>query len=173
MKSGTGLAGVVAAMAGADEVVISDFPSCELLSNLDTNVKTNFPEDRRARISVRGHMWGKTDDAFSTAHAGSFTRILSADCLWMVGEHLNLTQSMLHFLARESDAQIWITASFHTGRAIVALFFAVAASAGLEVEAIWERDVDGHVRSWSEEREEDITERKQWLVVAILRRKDD
>jgi len=173
MKVGTGLAGLIASRAGASQVVISDYPNPELLASLNTNVNNNIPEDLRGRVSVQGHEWGQVQDTFSAAHASRFTRIMSADCLWMPGEHLNLAQSMLHFLAHGIRAQVWVTAGFHTGRPTIVHFFTVAANAGLEVETIWERDVHGNVRPWSETREEDITARKKWLVVAILHRRND
>jgi EEF1A N-terminal glycine/lysine methyltransferase len=48
---------------------------------------------------------------------------------------------------------------------------ALQSDAGLEVERIWERDCDGRERPWvAEQEEEDITVRKRWLVVAVLRR---
>jgi hypothetical protein len=40
---------------------------------------------------------------------------------------------------------------------------------GLEVERIWERDCNGEERVWDIEREDDITVRKRWLVVASLK----
>lgn len=65
---------------------------------------------------------------------------------------------------------------FHTGRPKVAAFFdeAALAAANLAIEAIWERDCDDHERPWCADRGiEDVTERKRWLVVAILRRRRD
>jgi len=159
--------------AGAGQVVISDYPNKELLASLNANVENNILKELRGRVSVHGHEWGQIEDAFSAAHASQFSRILSADCLWMTGEYLNLVQSMLHFLAHGNHARVWVTAGFHTGRPTIAHFFTLAASAGLEAAKIWERDVYGNVRPWSETREEDITARKKWLVVAILRRRND
>ena len=81
---------------------------------------------------------------------------------------------MLNFLSREDGARVWVIAGFHTGRAKLAPFFDVAAEEGLEVEDIWERNVEGMERKWAKERDggvEDVTGRKKWLVVAILRRR--
>jgi len=67
-----------------------------------------------------------------------------------------------------------VVAGFHTGRDNVASFFDVAESVGLEVEERWEVDVDGRRREWARSREgqvgEDVTGRKRWLVVAVLKR---
>ena len=153
--------------------MISDYPSPSILETIEDNVRNNIPESMRSSVLVKGHEWGSLTDAFSTANAGHFTRILCADCLWMDGEHQALVQSMLHFLSPCDDARIWVIAGFHTGRAKVVAFFDVAYSAGLEADKMWERDTDGHERDWGVERngvEEDVEQRKRWLVVAILRR---
>ena len=125
-------------------------------------------------VTVEGHEWGKLADDFSTRCKGEFTRILCADCLWMEGEHDNLLQSMKHFLAISSSARVWVVAGFHTGRSTVVKFFDKALKVGFDTEEIWEQDVNGIQRPWRRHRggiEEDIEERRKWLVIAILKRK--
>ena len=173
-SAGTGLASIVSVLAGAEQTVISDYPAPELLTNIKVNVKRNIPAQLLERVSVESHEWGAVTDEFSSGHAQYFTRILSADCLWSSGQHHSLAKSMLHFLSFNATARVWIVAGFHTGRANVASFFEVAVEAGLEIEEIWERDINGGEREWMTERDsqaEDVTERKKRLVVAILRRK--
>lgn len=172
MKVGTGVAGIVAALAGAERTAISDYPAPEILTTLRTNVENNVPSAEWGRISVQGQEWGDLTDNFSKMNAKQFTLILCADCLWMTGEHPSLAQSMLHFLSDSEAARVWIVAGFHTGRAALASFFDVIVDAGLEMEEIWERDVDGNERDWAKQRDggrEDITERKKWLVITVLK----
>jgi hypothetical protein len=67
-----------------------------------------------------------------------------------------------------------VIAGFHTGREKLRGFFEEAAvrAAGLEVERIWERDAGGEEREWVTDRGiEDVTQRKRWLVLAILKRR--
>lgn len=107
-------------------------------------------------------------------NAHRFTRIVAADCYWMTGQHLNLVQSMLHFLTLEREGRVFLVAGFHTGRAKLASFFDVAIEEGLEVEQIYEEDVEGERRKWKNERDggaENHTERKRWLVIAQLKRR--
>ena len=161
-------------LAGAEEVILSDYPSPTILSNTKANIQRNVPKELQQKITVQGHEWGVLTDDFSKAHAKHFSRILCADCLWMDGEHYGLAQSMEHFLSRKEDARVWVIAGFHTGRAKLVAFFDIAAQAGLEAEHIWERDADGNEREWVRERnggQEDATGRNKWLVVAILKRK--
>ena len=113
------------------------------------------------------------DQAFATANAGAFDVVLSCDCLWMPWQHAGLRRSISHFLAPGPGARALVAAGFHTGRGELRGFFDSEALArlGLEVERIWERDCHGAERPWSLDRGlEDVTERKRWLVVAVLRR---
>ena len=161
-------------LAGAEQVVLSDYPSPAILANSKANVERNVPKELQQKVTVRGHEWGVITDDFSQAYANHFSRILCADCLWMDGEHFGLVQSMEHFLSRSDGARVWVIAGFHTGRAKLVSFFDIAAQAGLDAEKIWERDADGNEREWVRVRndgQEDANGRNRWLVVAILKRK--
>lgn len=172
--AGTGLAGIIAALRGAREVVLTDYPADEVLGNLRANVQRNVGPGTKLQtsgLSVHGHEWGVLDDEFSRAERGRFGRILVADCLWMPWQHESLLRSIGWFLA--DDGRAWIVAGFHTGREKMRGFFEEGAvkAAGLEVEKIWERNAEGLEREWTTDRGiEDVTERKRWLVLAILKR---
>lgn len=80
---------------------------------------------------------------------------------------------MLHFLSLAAESKVLAIAGFHTGRAKLAAFFDVAVEQGLEIEEIYEEDANGKRRPWAKERDggrENPTERKKWLVTAVLRR---
>ncbi|KAK7547018.1 hypothetical protein JOL62DRAFT_493825 [Phyllosticta paracitricarpa] len=174
LGAGVGLAGIMSALAGAEKVVISDYPAPEILHNLRNNVDKNIPTHLRSNVAVEGHAWGDVTSAFPAASAGKFTRILAADCLWMPHEHENLARSMLHFLSPAADARVFVIAGFHSGRARMAAFFDVAADEGLLVEDVYEMDAEGRRREWAREREggaEDHGERNKWLVLARLKRR--
>lgn len=173
LGAGTGLAGIISALSGA-EVVISDYPASEVLSNIDTNIKNNIKEESHTRCKVQGHEWGVLDDDFSSNHKGTFTRLLVADCLWMPWQHENLAKSISHFL--KNDGRAWVVAGFHTGREKMRGFYdaKMLHGCGLEIENIWERDAEGGERVWMADRGvEDVTARKRWLVIAVLKKKGD
>ncbi|KAK8153746.1 hypothetical protein IWX90DRAFT_468461 [Phyllosticta citrichinensis] len=173
LGAGVGLAGIMSVLAGAEEVVISDYPAPEILQNLRSNVSNNIPAHLRSKVAVEGHEWGDVTSTFPAAGAAKFTRILAADCLWMPHEHLNLVRSMLQFLSPAADARVFVIAGFHTGRARMAAFFDVAADVGLLVEDVYEMDVEGRRREWAREGDggaEDHGERNKWLVLARLKR---
>ncbi|PMD66437.1 uncharacterized protein K444DRAFT_517015 [Hyaloscypha bicolor E] len=177
LGAGTGLAGILAGLKGAREVVISDYPAPEVLENLRGNVERNFLSRRDktgvGEVRVEGHEWGVLDDAFSKENKESFGRILVADCLWMPWQHLNLLKSIRCFMKEGGKA--WVVAGFHTGRAKMRGFYeeSVLVEAGLEIEKIWERNAEGEEREWVLDRGiEGVTERKRWLAIGILRRRE-
>ncbi|KAH8701291.1 putative methyltransferase-domain-containing protein [Phaeosphaeriaceae sp. PMI808] len=175
LGAGVGLGGIMSVLSGASEVAITDYPAPSILDTIKNNVAKNVPEAIRSKVTVEGHVWGSSTTPFEMAHAHRYTRILAADCLWMLGEHENLAKSMLHFLSHSSHTRILCIAGFHTGRAKVAPFFEeVLSQNGLAIEEIYEMKADGQRRPWAKERDggrEDIGERKKWLVVARIKRK--
>lgn len=78
LGAGTGLAGIIAAKAGAREVVITDYPAAEVLANLRVNVRRNLgveveagkegdgvgeeKEQNAQTCWVMGHEWGCVPD---------------------------------------------------------------------------------------------------------------
>jgi nicotinamide N-methyltransferase len=177
LGAGTGLAGIVAALKGAKEVIISDYPASEVIANIKNNVKRNIGSQELkgqiGEVGVEGHEWGVLNDRFSAGYKETFSRVLVADCLWMPWQHENLLRSIRWFLTIEGKA--WIVAGFHTGREKMRGFYekGLLDAVGLEIERIWERNAEGAQRPWSIDRGiEDITERKRWLVIAILKRRE-
>lgn len=171
--AGVGLVGIVSTLAGANDVYISDYPAKVVLDNIKRNVKHNISEELQSKARVQGHAWGVFDDDFAKANGRKFDRVLAADCFWMPWQHENLALSMLHFLSDDPDARVLAIGGFHTGRAKLAAFFDVALEKGLEVQDIYEEDAEGTRREWVKEKDggrENVTERKKWLTIAILRR---
>ena len=195
---GTGLCGIICALAGAKEVTVTDHPTPILLSTLLYNITHNHLP-ATTNIQIQPHQWGHFPPPTTTAETRHgyhhYTRILAADCIWLVREHRNLIRSMKHFLClhptittsaaheEQAEGEIWIVAGFHTGRdKVVAFFDLLVEEEGLVLECIWERDVvDGKDRPWSrrgwrrdgeveDEEEEDVQERKRWVVIAVVKR---
>ena len=145
-----------------------------MLSNIRVNLDRNLKDPEKRRPSVQGHIWGCLDDDFVHANAGRFTRIIIADCLWMPEQHRNLARSITHFLARRRDAHAYVVAGFHSGRDLMAPFFDVAVAEGLQVEQLYEEDVDRERRPWQRDRgHENVFERKRWLAVAVLQHREN
>ena len=60
LGAGAGLPGILAALQGAEMVILSDYPSSSLLANLRTNVDENVPAHLHDRVIVEGHVWGES-----------------------------------------------------------------------------------------------------------------
>lgn len=190
LGAGTALPSIMAGLLGAKSVTVTDYPAPAVMKTLRDNVARNIkpefaplPADSSSNlpvttdITVEGHEWGvfesSSSSPFPASHAHVADRLFVADCLWMPWQHANLRRSINHFLKKTSSARAWVVAGFHTGRAKMAGFYdaeALREEGGVEIERIWERDCDGVEREWDVEREDDITVRKRWLVVAVLKR---
>ncbi|KAF2486561.1 hypothetical protein BDY17DRAFT_245438 [Neohortaea acidophila] len=174
LGSGVGLVGIVATLAGAKRVVLSDYPAPAGLDNLRQNAARAIPAHLTGAYRIQGHQWGELTSTFAQDNQHAFTRILAADCLWMSHQHLNLVHSILHFMTLDPAGRALVVAGFHTGRETLAAFFDICAEQGLSMEEIYEEDVHGVKKEWVRERTdgatENVTERKQWLVIARLKR---
>ncbi|GFP59778.1 hypothetical protein ACSS6W_009645 [Trichoderma asperelloides] len=188
LGAGTALPSIMAGLLGAKSVTVTDYPAPAVMKTLRDNVARNIKPDLAplgagaslpavtTDITVEGHEWGVFGDSpssFPASHAHAADRLFVADCLWMPWQHANLRRSINHFLKKTGSARAWVVAGFHTGRAKMAGFYdadALREEGGVEIERIWERDCDGVERPWDVEREDDITVRKRWLVVAVLKR---
>ncbi|KAG5981155.1 hypothetical protein E4U55_003242 [Claviceps digitariae] len=185
LGAGTALPSIMAGLVGASRVVVTDYPAPAVLQTLERNITRNIqadlspPSSRHAVtppscVSVQGHTWGDVAaSSFCQTNRHAFDRVVAADCLWMPWQHENLHKSIDHFLRQDDPhARCWVLASFHTGRHNMKGFFEDRALAryNLEVDAIWERDCDGKERAWSWDREEDVSMRKRWQVICLLKR---
>lgn len=189
--TGTGLPSIISVLASASHVTITDHPSSPaFLGAIEHNIIKNVPASLRPNIDSAPHEWGVLEnDEFAQKNKGGFTRIIAADCLWMVHQHENLARTLLWFLSDgkgndiKEEGRAWIVAGFHTGRAIVASFFETAVAMGLEIESIYERDLNageeeeakaeqGEVRrAWEPVRVGEGPENRQrWCVIAVLKR---
>ncbi|PWY91063.1 hypothetical protein BO70DRAFT_368235 [Aspergillus heteromorphus CBS 117.55] len=183
LGAGAALPSVICALAGASSITTTDHPSSPALSgaihfNLSHNLQSpKHPTSTSTSITIHPHSWGALEtDPWAMQHKGSFTRIVAADCYWMRAQHENLVRTMQWFLA--PGGRVWVASCFHTGRAIVAEFFEMAVRMGLEIERIYERDLnsswDGEAgevrREWVDVREGEGPEnRRRWCVVALLK----
>ncbi|KAJ5266688.1 hypothetical protein N7478_009496 [Penicillium angulare] len=188
LGAGAGLSSLICALSNACSVTITDHPSSPALKgaiqfnishnlrNIESNTNTKT-YTKSTDISIHPHEWGNLSDTFAAENKGKFTRIIAADCYWMLSQHENLCTSMDWFLAPKG--KVWVVSSFHTGRAVVSSFFDTADEFGFVVERIWERDVvekdaDGRERrrEWWACGAEGALERKRWCVVAVLKRRE-
>ncbi|POY71459.1 hypothetical protein BMF94_5772 [Rhodotorula taiwanensis] len=116
LGAGGGLPGLVAALEGAGDVVISDFPDPSLVNNIAKNIELNVasvPSDQVATATAKGFTWGSppysllkalsptTEDGPSTGPR-QFDLILLSDLVFNHSQHLALLNSCLSCLAPPS-----------------------------------------------------------------------
>lgn len=178
LGAGTALPSMMSAVLGASRVVATDYPAPVIIEILRANMAFNAqppfsPYGKVAdQVVVNGHAWGSlSSDDFAVENKGTFDRVLACDCLWMPWQHDNLRKSISWLMKDGSGSRAWLVAGFHTGRQNMSGFFDVQklADVGLEVESIWERDVEGEERAWATERKDD-SHAKRWLIVATLKK---
>lgn len=178
LGSGTGLVGMICALAGAKKTVLTDYPSPEVLENLRRNVETNVISRQQAssseestKVSVQAHKWGNLHEDFAKSNTHNFTRILATGCLWLPEQHQNIATSMAHFLAKDERAEVWAVSGFFLGREKLARFFEIAKGQGLDVKELFEQNAVGNRRQWLVDRgleDETKTLEQGWLLVIVL-----
>lgn len=140
-----------------------------MLKTLRANAKQCLTPELLAKTYVVGHQWGDSVDPLLEAGSqGLYDTILAADCLWMPEQHAALCNTLVATLRRDTEARIHCVAGFHSGRRNLAPFFTKLEMYGLVSTCTTiEMNLDGNTRPWDAERpEEDLTERKRWLVVS-------
>ncbi|RPA84570.1 hypothetical protein BJ508DRAFT_412638 [Ascobolus immersus RN42] len=98
LGAGAGLPGVVAGIAGAEKVVITDFPDPDLITNIRHNL-TLMPAGSGA---AEGYAWGKEQDHLlahlPSGHGDRFDVVLMADLLFNHKEHPSMVRTLKRLL---------------------------------------------------------------------------
>lgn len=108
LGAGSGLPGIVTALNGARNVVLTDYPDAELLANLQHNVEANVPDTLRDRVKVEGYTWGhhvqRLLDRLPSGHGMSkigFHLIILSDLIFNHSQHEALLNTCEHALASQ------------------------------------------------------------------------
>ncbi|KAL5638701.1 hypothetical protein ACGC1H_003158 [Rhizoctonia solani] len=76
LGAGGALPSLVAALCGAHQVVITDYPDAILLDNITRNVDHNIPSGIRSKVKTQGYIWGTDPEKLFRC----------VDCTPLVGE---------------------------------------------------------------------------------------
>jgi nicotinamide N-methyltransferase len=152
LGGGTGLVGITCPLAGAEKMVVADFPYEQILDNIQQNVDRNIFARWQQRwdssVAIEGHKLGDIEDGFADANAYTFQRVIAAGCLWLPDQHENLAYSLTHFLAEEKEEEVGLMSSIFLGRKGLAGFFDIARCRGMQVREMFEHDALENKRPW-------------------------
>ncbi|GAA5834111.1 hypothetical protein JCM9279_004219 [Rhodotorula babjevae] len=111
LGAGGGLPGLTAALEGAGNVVISDFPDASLVRNLEQNVALNVIALESADVAdacAKGFTWGTPPSALleplSADSSRKFDLVLLSDLVFNHSQHAALLASCLSCLAPSSPS---------------------------------------------------------------------
>ena len=148
LGAGAGLPSLVAAILGAKKVVVTDYPDTDLIENLTQNIATCFLLPQPATTVVaEGYLWGASTQSV-LAHLPSpdqgFDVLLLADLLFNHSCHDALVSTILHMLARTSDARALVFFTPYRPWLLEkdVAFFDLCRDKGLEVAQVVEKVMD-------------------------------
>jgi len=126
---------------GARSVVMTDYPSPEILAPLQGNLRANWTHGNAA---VAGYAWGDDPSPLfelPEKGSGSFDVLVLSDLLWYTASHGAILESVVGLLA--SDGIAWIACGRYTTMDAVSAFLRAAELRGLyatrvELSSAWE-----------------------------------
>ncbi|CAE6537457.1 unnamed protein product, partial [Rhizoctonia solani] len=107
LGAGGALPSLVAALCGAHQVVITDYPDDPLLDNITSNVDRNIPSTIRSNVKIQGYVWGTNPEKLlqcvdrtrlagdssedgRVIEQGAFDVIILSDLIFNHSQHLAL-----------------------------------------------------------------------------------
>ena len=110
LGAGAGLPSLVAALLGAQKIVVTDYPDADLVDNIAHNIATCslLPQPANPVLATEGYLWG-SDTKKILAHLPvpnqGFDILFLADLLFNHFCHGPLVSTILQTLSRTSDAR--------------------------------------------------------------------
>ncbi|KAI4285510.1 MAG: hypothetical protein L6R38_000607 [Xanthoria sp. 2 TBL-2021] len=148
LGAGAGLPSIAAAIWGAKQVVVTDYPDEDLVENLQINIdaaKDVLP--RSANIVAKGHAWGaSTEPLLSCLRPGwcGFDTLVLADLLFNHGQHAALVSTIQSTLVHLPHARALVFFTPYTPWKFDKdmAFFDLARKGGFQVVKVVEKVMD-------------------------------
>ncbi|KAL8952754.1 MAG: hypothetical protein Q9222_001339 [Ikaeria aurantiellina] len=109
LGAGAGLPSLAAAIWGAKNVVVTDYPDEDLVENMRVNIdaaRDVLPES--SNIVAKGHVWGASAEpllsCIASGSGGGFDTLILADLLFNHSQHAALVATIQATLARSPSA---------------------------------------------------------------------
>ncbi|RPA93041.1 hypothetical protein L873DRAFT_1857454 [Choiromyces venosus 120613-1] len=144
LGAGAGLPSLVCALRGAVEVIVTDYPDPDLISNLEHNVSTlpsSSSSIQAPAISAKGYLWGRDPSDLGSP----FDTLILSDLLFNHSEHQALVNSVMSCLKKALDARALVFFTPHRPWLYEKdlAFFDTAKEAGFTVEKVLEEVLVG------------------------------
>ncbi|KAL8852175.1 MAG: hypothetical protein Q9221_002885 [Calogaya cf. arnoldii] len=148
LGAGAGLPSIAAAIWGAKQVVVTDYPDEDLVENMQMNIdaaKDVLP--RSANIVAKGHVWGaSTEPLLSCLRPGwcGFDTLILADLLFNHSQHAALVSTIQSTLVHLPHARALVFFTPYTPWKFDKdmAFFDLARKGGLQVVKVVEKVMD-------------------------------
>ncbi|KAL8673814.1 MAG: hypothetical protein Q9168_001779 [Polycauliona sp. 1 TL-2023] len=149
LGAGAGLPSIAAAIWGADQVLVTDYPDEDLVQNMQMNIEAARKDalPKSADIVAKGHVWGaSTDPLLSCLRPGSggFETLILADLLFNHSQHAALVSTIQSTLTRRPHARALVFFTPYTpwkyDKDMV--FFDLARKGGFRVVKVIEKVMD-------------------------------
>ncbi|KAL9011899.1 MAG: hypothetical protein Q9173_003298 [Seirophora scorigena] len=148
LGAGAGLPSIAAAIWGAKNVVVTDYPDQDLVENIRINVDAATDVvPRSSNVVVQGHVWGADAEPLLANLPGSsrgFDTLVLADLLFNHSQHAALVSTIRATLARSPQARALVFFTPYTPWKLNKdmAFFDIAREGGFEVNQVVKRVMD-------------------------------
>ncbi|WVW85553.1 hypothetical protein I302_107591 [Kwoniella bestiolae CBS 10118] len=114
LGAGAALPSIACTLAGAKQVVITDYPDNDLVENMRFNADVNVPGELRGNVDVVGHLWGhdvkhlmaRTDDK-------GYDLLILSDLVFNHSQHEALIKTVNSTLSHSPNACVLVFFTSH------------------------------------------------------------
>lgn len=113
LGAGAAVPSITAALHGASQVVVTDYPDKEIIDNISHNVSLNIHDSSiLARVHVQGYLWGKdVTPLLQPLNGAKFDVIIMSDLVFNHTQHNNMLKTCRECL--KPDGKIYCIFSHH------------------------------------------------------------
>ncbi|OCF75942.1 nicotinamide N-methyltransferase [Kwoniella mangroviensis CBS 8886] len=114
LGAGAALPSIACTLAGARQVVITDYPDNDLVENMRFNVDVNIPGDLRGNVDVVGHLWGHdVKHLMARTDNEGYELLILSDLVFNHSQHDALIKTVNSTLSSSPDACVLVFFTSH------------------------------------------------------------
>ncbi|WVR00067.1 hypothetical protein IAU59_007209 [Kwoniella sp. CBS 9459] len=114
LGAGAGLPSIACTLAGAKQVVITDYPDTNLVENMRFNADINLSGNQRGAVDVVGHTWGHdVKHLMARTEGQGYDLLILSDLVFNHSQHDALIKTVNATLSDSPDACILVFFTHH------------------------------------------------------------